>query len=135
MKVTDRKFIRICRWIALAGMAAAVFAIQIGCASSTPVFDGPDIRVTGVRIPVPGPRLQCYADPERALPGVTLLAVEEDGSIIIQACTQDVLTLDAARLEYAIQCESYNEAREGVVAAQAEAEAELKRLQDELEGQ
>ncbi len=33
-----------------------------------------------------------------------------------------------------IQCEAYNTAREGLVAAQAEAEAELKRLQDELEG-
>ena len=130
---TDR-LVRLFLWIALAGVAAAIFAIQTGCASAN-AFDAPDVVVTGIHIPVPPAELECSSEVGLALRELTLDAVQSDGSVIVRACTHDVLALSAQVLKDRQQCEAHNAARLVVIEAQERAEAELKRLQDELESQ
>lgn len=123
-------------WAAVLLVLAALLAIGsllslLGCGSSGADFQGPEIKFTGVPIPSPGPELECLPAVRGALADLQRAEVEADGATLIQACTQDILSLNAILEQYRDQCIDYNEARELIVKAQEEALAKLEAMNNQ----
>jgi len=108
-------------------------AICIGCSSTKPTADG-EVRIayTGILVPVPPAELSGISREdlwaELQTPGLTREAVALDGSVLVQTLTHDFLVL-LEEVETSIdQRAAHNAARQVVIEAQKEAQAELERL-------
>lgn len=107
--------------------------LQTSCSSTTETFQAPKLQPVAFAIPVPPSERTCVDPTLLQLGALSLEQVEADGSVLIQACTQDVLVLlEDAEKNYN-ECIAHNEARQLVIQAEREAREELERLKAEVD--
>ena len=110
------------------------FAIlHASCTSTTPTFQAPELQPVAFAIPVPPAERVCSDPASLQLGALSLEQVEADGSILIQACIQDVLELLEEVERNRQECIAHNEAREIVIQAELEAGEGLERLKAEAD--
>jgi len=115
-------------YIALATLAIVCFTISFGCSTTDPTFQAPRLQPIPFPIPVPPAERTCNPSPDLSIGTITLEDVEADGSVHIQALTVDVLTLIDLVVQSYNECVASNEARQLIIKAAKEAQAELERI-------
>jgi hypothetical protein len=115
-------------YFVLAAAMGVIAFTTMGCSSTTETFSAPKLQPVAFAIPVPPSERTCVDPTLLQLGALSLEQVEADGSVLIQACTQDVLVLlEDAEKDYR-ECIAHNEARQLVIQAEREAREELERL-------
>ena len=120
-------------YISMVVVIAFAILSNFGCTSTTPTFQAPELQPVAFAIPVPPAERVCSDPASLQLGALSLEQVEADGSVLIQACIQDVLVLleDVERNRQ--ECIAHNEARQLVIQAEREAREELERLSAEAD--
>ena len=130
MKASTYRAIQIVLFTVLFAFIIFCVLLASGCASSSalPTFQAPETVPVPFPIPVPPAERACNPAPPLQVGLVTQEAVEADGSVQVQALTADIFNLSDLIIQNYNECVASNEARQIIIKAAKEAQAELERI-------
>ena len=120
-------------WVMFAFVLVGVIVMAFGCASTDSTFQAPETIPVPFPIPVPPAERACNPAPSLQVGLVTQEAVEADGSVQVQALTADIFNLSDLIIQNYNECVASNEARQIIIKAAKEAQAELERILAEMD--